>query len=353
VGIIRVLLAAAVLFGHAPQGAGLDPQTTIVRPLPGYFAVQAFFIISGFYMELLRIKYAPAPIWIFYSNRYSRLVVSYWIVLALTVLLVALMPGVSFPPAAFLTSFKSDSASEWALLIFSNLLMFGQDLPAILFSHNSNALLIPQAWSLALELWFYLLVPLLWRASDRTLWMIVVISLALRVITVLSPLPFFPWQQRFFPAEAMFFVLGMLSFRNSSEILKFVRSGRACLLIVTTWIMFAGWLYPVAFPWSGWPELEMLWPSSVLVGAILYFTLPAMFSVTSRSRIDRLIGEFSYPIYLVHMTVAYFVQPRFFIVACIAASALLVFLVELPLERWRNNRLHSTTMKSDMRSAAA
>jgi hypothetical protein len=50
--------------------------------------VQAFFVISGFYMELLRKKYAVVPTWIFYSNRYSRLIVSYWIVCAATVLLI-------------------------------------------------------------------------------------------------------------------------------------------------------------------------------------------------------------------------------------------------------------------------
>jgi peptidoglycan/LPS O-acetylase OafA/YrhL len=339
VGIIRVLLAAAVVLWHAPGWVGHDPFTSVVRPLPGYYSVQAFFVISGFYMELLQKKYAPAPIWIFYSNRYSRLIVSYWIVLAATVLLIALVPSVSFPPTAFLASFKPVSASEWALVVFSNVMMFGQDLLSVLFSLNSNALLIPQGWSLALELWFYLLVPLLWRASDRTLWLIVAVSLALRLIVVLSPLPFWPWQQRFFPVEIMFFVLGMLSFRRSSEILTVVRSGRACLLLVSALVIFAGWLQPVAFPWSAQPELAMLWPSSILVGAIFYLTLPAMFSLTSRSRIDRLIGEFSYPIYLVHITLWYFFEPRFLLILCVAVSAPIVFLVERPLEQWRNSRL--------------
>jgi hypothetical protein len=56
VGIIRFLLAAAVVLGHAPGwgGVGLPP---IINPLPHYFAVQAFFVISGFYMELLRKRY--------------------------------------------------------------------------------------------------------------------------------------------------------------------------------------------------------------------------------------------------------------------------------------------------------
>ena len=334
-----------------PDGLETFSSTSLIRPLPGYFAVQAFFVISGFYMELLRKKYAPVPIWIFYLNRYLRLVVTYWIVIVVTVLLIALMPAVSFPPAVFLAHFESGSVGEWVLLVFSNVMMFGQDLLSVLFSLSSNASLIPQAWSLALELWFYLLVPLLWRASDRTLWLIVIASLAIRLVIASSPLPFWPWQQRFFPAEAMFFVLGMLSFRRSSEIVNIVRSGRACLVMVSALIVCAGWLYPLAFPWSARPELEMLWPSSILLGVIFYLTLPAMFSLTSRSRIDRLIGEFSYPIYLVHITVWYFVEPRILIVASIIASAPLVFLVEMPLERWRNNRLHATALKSGIRSA--
>jgi peptidoglycan/LPS O-acetylase OafA/YrhL len=350
VGIIRILLAAAVVFAHAPMWTGHDPQVSIVRPLPAYYAVQAFFVISGFYMELLRKKYAPTPIWIFYSNRFSRLIVSYWIVLVLTVLLIALMPDVSFPPATFFADFNSDSAGEWALVVFSNIMIFGQDLLSVLFSLDSNALLIPQGWSLALELWFYLLVPLLWRASDRLLWSIIAASLVLRLIFASSSLPFWPWQQRFFPTEIMFFVLGMLSFRQSSEILNIIKSGRACLLVVSAWILFAGWLQPIAFPW---PETTAIWYSSVLVGGIFYLTLPAMFSLTGRSYIDRLIGEFSYPIYLLHVMLWYFIEPRFLLLACIAASVPLVFLVELPLERWRNNRLHARTIKSDMRSAAA
>jgi peptidoglycan/LPS O-acetylase OafA/YrhL len=343
-GLIRVLLAAAVVLGHAPGWAGYDPQTSFVRPLPGYFAVQAFFVISGFYMELLRKKYAAAPIWIFYSNRYSRLIVSYWIVLAATALLIVLIPGTPSPPADFLARPTPDSASKWAMLVFSNVTMFGQSLLTFVFGLNSNALLIPQGWSLELELWFYLLVPLLWRASDRTLWAVVIASLAIRLLFVASPLPFWPWQQRFFPAEIMFFVLGMLSFRRSSEILTLVRSRRACLLLLSALIIFAGWLYPVVFPWSALPESEAIWPSSLLIGAIFYITLPPIFALTSRSRIDRFVGEFSYPIYLVHITLWFF-QPSMLLFLCFVASAPLVLFVERPLETWRNRRLRDNATK--------
>jgi peptidoglycan/LPS O-acetylase OafA/YrhL len=337
VGIIRFLLAAAVVLGHAPGwgGVGLPP---IINPLPPYFAVQAFFVISGFYMELLRKRYQPAPIWIFYSNRYSRLIASYWIICAATALLMIAMPEVPFPAAIF----RFDSTSEAALAWFFNVAMFGQDFAS--FVQLSNALLIPQGWSLALELWFYLLVPLLWRVSDSTLWSIVSASLVIRLIIILSPLPFVPWQQRFFPAELMFFMIGMLSFRHADDIRRLISSGHGCMLAICVLIVFVGWVIP-STTWSE-TQPKAMWPYSLILAVVLYLTLPAVFEFTKDSRIDRDIGEFSYPIYLTHIMVGYFFEPAqrlwdgmLLLILSITVSAPLVYFVELPLERWRSNRL--------------
>jgi len=74
--------------------------------------------------------------------------------------------------------------------------------------------------------------------------------------------------------------------------------------------------------------------------------LPAVFEFTKNSRIDRNIGEFSYPIYLTHIMVGYFFEPAqrlwdgmLLLILSITVSAPLVCFVELPLERWRSNRL--------------
>jgi peptidoglycan/LPS O-acetylase OafA/YrhL len=336
VGIIRVLLAAAVVFWHAPAWSGHDPQVSVLSPLPGYYAVQAFFVISGFYMQLLQGKYASAPTWVFYTNRYSRLAASYWIVLGVTAVLITLKPGISYPPAIFLADFKPDNAFDWPLLVFSNLTMIGQDLLAVLLGLYSNTTLLPQTWSLALELWFYLLVPVLWRASDRTLWTIVALSAALRLIFAASPLAFFPWQQRFFPVEIMFFLVGMLSFRNSGQLLSIVRHRRFCLPIIGTFVVFGGWLMP-------WPTTTT-WYACLPLAAIFYVSLPAIFAATRHSQLDRLIGEFSYPIYLLHVTLWYFFEPPFLLLFCIVVAAPLVFLVDRPLEHWRNSRLRARTV---------
>lgn len=92
-GVIRFLLALAVVYGHAAGASIIAPYT----PTFGYFpidpvtAVQMFFVISGFYMSLvLTEKYRALDgwLWKFYLNRYSRLMPSYLIVMAVSTLLV-------------------------------------------------------------------------------------------------------------------------------------------------------------------------------------------------------------------------------------------------------------------------
>lgn len=68
-GSIRFLLALSVLIVHSSPILG-------VTILPGYLAVQVFYVISGFYMALIYCeKYSNTerPVFYFYSNRILRL----------------------------------------------------------------------------------------------------------------------------------------------------------------------------------------------------------------------------------------------------------------------------------------
>jgi len=74
-GILRFLLAISVAVDHFGGAFGLHFG-------PGSVEVEAFFIISGFYMYLvLHTKYYRAGLSIFYSARYLRLLPSYLVVL--------------------------------------------------------------------------------------------------------------------------------------------------------------------------------------------------------------------------------------------------------------------------------
>src|SRR5678816_3051036 len=74
-GLIRVLLAMAVLFGHLPI---LD-----VHIIGAALAVQAFFIVSGFYMALVLSGKYSGQAGLFYSNRLLRLTPTYFVMCAL------------------------------------------------------------------------------------------------------------------------------------------------------------------------------------------------------------------------------------------------------------------------------
>src|SRR5215469_1812386 len=81
-GALRVFLAINVVSEHAGPILGIGA-------MPGFLAVELFYVISGFYMGLiLTEKYQHAGGWkIFYVNRALRLLPIYYFVLALTVLL--------------------------------------------------------------------------------------------------------------------------------------------------------------------------------------------------------------------------------------------------------------------------
>ncbi len=186
----------------------------MLRPFSPYYSVQAFFMISGFYMGLLHNKYADAEPWIFYSNRYSRLAASYWIVLVVTLF----MGLAGWAGASHFVTYQPGGLAERLFLFATNSTLVGMDITELISTTWSQGLLIPQGWSLGMELWFYMLVPLFWRCSTKTLVTVIGASLLCRIAIIESSLPFYPWQQRFFPAELMFFLLGMLSFRLSDRI---------------------------------------------------------------------------------------------------------------------------------------
>jgi peptidoglycan/LPS O-acetylase OafA/YrhL len=74
--------------------------------------------------------------------------------------------------------------------------------------------------------------------------------------------------------------------------------------------------------------------------------LPAVFAVTRNSRVDALIGQLSYPVYLCHMAILQYVAslpPEFLrglwrgeLIAGLSLAAAIAFVLLLtPIERWR------------------
>jgi peptidoglycan/LPS O-acetylase OafA/YrhL len=167
-------------------------------------------------------------------------------------------------------------------------------------NHNEflNFMLMPQGWTLSMELCFYLLAPLLVRRSVLMLGMIIVASLAVRIA-----LAFWlgwigdPWNHRFFPSELALFLCGSVSYR----IYHVMRTGKMDAKSWYLWVAL-GAAAGCALLVNRLPGGIETWLNIGFVVAVLS-ALPFLFKLTKSWSIDRHIGELSYPVYLSHMMV--------------------------------------------------
>ena len=360
-GILRVLLAIAVILSHC----GAMP---VIRPVSGSVAVEAFFIISGFYMSLiLQEKYTPTNFRLFISNRLLRLFPVYWVVLlaccVFCFLIRSISGGQNFPIFEQYLSVPFNGGT-FLYLLFVNLFILGQDMgmflginPAsgeLFFTSNFwqtspplyTFFLIPQAWSLGLEILFYLLAPWFVRQKTRWLGVWILLSLGLRLYLYHGlGLEHDPWTYRFFPTELVFFLAGCFSYRLYRRIrIRNIPRGvyRVILVFILMATGFYGYLpsYPgglLPFSWN-----ETIYFLSVAV------SIPFVFHYLKNSKIDNRIGQLSYPMYISHLLVAAgmyalpfpFVKQSWVIVTGTAIVAyLLDIFIARPLEKYRQGRV--------------
>jgi len=303
-GFLRFILACAVIIEHTSPVFGL-------KLTGGMIAVEAFFMISGFYMALiLNQKYTGAGSYsLFITNRFLKLFPIYWIVLAGVMLFGACSHLLHGNLGAL--SIFGEYSLHWSsalYLIATNALIFGQDLAlflkftpdmALIFTTDFRAsdpmvyrfLLIPPAWSLGLELMFYLMAPFLVRRSAGFLTILMAGSLVLRfIMTVKMGLDHDPWLYRFFPLEIAFFLAGSLAFKAYSAI-PWKRIPVALMRGIFGGIL----VFTVAFD-----EIEL---SQWLFYGCFAAAIPFVFRLTKDSALDRQVGDLSYPMYVSHLLV--------------------------------------------------
>lgn len=344
-GILRLTLALAVLLSHLPGSP--------FQFIGGAMAVQAFFIISGFYMALvLDGKYADRGL--FYSNRLLRLAPTYFAMMAVcAVSLFVFGVSVTASPETFTTAFSNPATA--AVMVFENLFVVGQELlfwlrigadggliydptgalPSETQTVAWQALLVPQSWSLSMELMFYAMAPLLARLGWKPLLGVALASIALRFAGHLLPVDFPLWQGRFFPTALFLFVFGMLAHRALPLASRTPKWLGVVLGLGATAVL-------IGLPHTGLKGEPVRWAVYIGLAAVT----PFVFNAFKNVRWDRWIGELSYPLYLCHLfviAVALTVTPAqavpVAIAGSIALSVLLVLLIEQPVDKWRQARV--------------
>lgn len=318
-GIFRLLLAISVLINHSSSILG----TSLVG---GRIAVQSFFIISGFYMSLvLNEKYSKRKnaYTLFITNRILRLYPIYWFVMVITIVYGATIYIYSHgiyggPLQKYVDYFDSMSLESFLFLIITNLTLIGQDVVMFLgfntstgsffFTENFNLsnpklyqfLLVPQAWTIAVELLFYLMAPFIVTKKWPLPAFLLIISLFLRIYFYRLGLNFDPWTYRFFPTEIFFFMLGYFSYQFYVY-LKKETIKQSILTSIFFLVVFATVFFPF-LPGDSSKEVLFFFLTSI--------SLPFLFILTKNSKWDNLIGDLCYPVYISHTLILMLIEKR-------------------------------------------
>ena len=294
-GLFRLLLAISIIIAHSSPIFGLNL-------IGGRVAVESFFLLSGFYMALVLTEKYQGNLHAFYKNRFLKIFPQYWLFLFLC-LLVGLITQVGIK--AFL-DFQLNPISK-IILFFFNLSPVFQDITNYLAYNPQNGslfftatfrsfkpeiwnfLIMPQTWVISLELLFYMIAPWLNRQKTKILLLICFSSLALRLILLLTfHLNFDPWEYRFFPSELLFFVSGIICYRLHRKIN--LNINLVYFLPLFVFVLF--------YQYIPHQTIKM-----VCFYILVFVTIPFLFKITKDSKIDRLLGEISYPLYLSHFLI--------------------------------------------------
>jgi peptidoglycan/LPS O-acetylase OafA/YrhL len=366
-GFLRVFLALVVAVDHT----NLAPFGYLPFDGSGVAPVLCFFVISGFYMALIletKYRHVPGGIRLFYLNRILRIYPSYLVVVLLTFAMMHVDGKTTIaywakpdhwdqPIGDFYSKLSSYPIWTQVVIWASNLLIIGTNfldaaaftpsgsivfaavqtandgavsVPAISGPGLTNAhafLFFPPAWTLAIELMFYLAAPLLiWK---RPIISIIACAALLQmfpsaVVAVAGP----------FGSTIVCCVLGMLCFfvyRRLPSARWVNVTGVVMALAIVAYFLISNQL-PGGLKLKIYGLLALTW-----------FGVPFIFAMSKSMKTDRLVGELSYSLYLSHFLV--FKVLSFLLIqqqvaiwyypALLAVAAALAFGLELPIDRLR------------------
>jgi peptidoglycan/LPS O-acetylase OafA/YrhL len=377
-GLLRLLLAAAVVAEHSTPICGASFTG-------GHLAVRLFFIISGFYMALiLTTKYTadhPNRYWLFISNRFLRIYPCYYVILFLSLAFYAAASLYLHHPADRLVLWQTAwrHGQIWGLFFVSlcQFTVIGMDAVCVFFYNLAQGfhlpgpdttaasvawlptagadpsgivpawrfLFVPQTWTISIELLFYLVVPWLISWRTRNLVILAGVSLVSYFANCLFVYPALAdlLGYFFFPFHLFLFILGMLACRHSAAFLARVSRPFKIAMVAA---LFGGLAFSQFLPAA---------TRSFICIALVALSLPILFDWTKYSRFQKWVGDLSYPVYICHILVKWGLlalmgvsksrvasPPGWLtLLGAIALSALLLWLVDYPVDRWRQRRVKS------------
>jgi peptidoglycan/LPS O-acetylase OafA/YrhL len=286
-------------------------------PLAGPLAVWSFFFISGYLVSrILYEQYRGRPQH-FLINRFLRLFPTYWAALLIGICLFVaernnVLVGNQFE--------LPDDFAEW----HGNVFILG--LP-------ESPRIISVAWSLAVELKWYLILFIGSFLPER--W----VRIFLIITVLLSAMRLFIWHETIYINGAGFaFSMGALAYHTDFRAPKYVQRIAVVMLPIMVLVV------PLCFGLSA-RDMRSFPVNLALMGVVvlMYLSRPWLTTETTPSRFSVLAGELSYPVFLTHQFAGWIAMLWFHTawrgwsklavttVVCLVMSFIVVRLVEHPI----------------------
>jgi len=288
---LRFILAFIVAVNHLPDFVAIGTWDFV--PMFGPFeAILGFLLVSGYSIGASYAKEPEGFLW----RRALRIYPVYLAAVALSYAVFALEHG-SFP-------------SAWLVLV--NVLFLNQIL--------TNDSFVGPAWTLALEVWLYCLTPLLFKVRPSTLRVLMAASFA-AYLAYTCGRTLFHWN--YFAGVGYGLNLLLLSFiwlaglrlarepENSIRILKEIGLMFALHILLAIAVQFASsWKRGVVdeFLRSGIDRYALQAFTLVVVLWVFKRVTSSPASNAGSSATLRLLGDISYPMYVAHIPVFFFLK---------------------------------------------
>lgn len=284
-GVYRTVLALCVMLTHLVAVSGV-----------GAFALHGFFLLSGYLMTLILQEtygYSRMGIWRYVQNRVLRLYPIYFFILAISLWIVWVYPEEMRAYRGLIR--MPEDWSGWV----QNVTMVYWDV----FPHTVKPRLSPPTWALTNELFYYALIALgVSRTRGMTmLWLGV--GVGYHVWTFAAGLDH-TYRYHALWAASLPFSIGAMLYHTREQWRPWVEGMRKHAV---AWMWGVWALNAVLFWILRWLEQDVYWSYTYVPYYLNYGINGMMVMVLSvrgisgmSKRMDRRIGDFSYPLYLVH-----------------------------------------------------
>ena len=245
---------------------------------PAAYAVWGFFVLSGFLMSLVLTKkygFSPSGLKDYAQNRFLRIYPSYIFSVILGIGVLFVLKRYHFETTVLNPAFqRPGSLYEF----ISNFLMI---------PFAVGGLFVPVASALFVEVWAYALMPFMAYSRHAAI-LGFLITLAGNIQYGITP--------ESFPIRYSGFATGLLAFSVGSLTLHYYetlkRFGMPCTSVLVWCIHGVLWLFDPYYPWNYGLYISMFLSAWVVI---------SLFPLKS-SQLDKLLGDLSYPVYLLHTT---------------------------------------------------